>query len=134
MTSGACGPLLSLLALIASTSSPEPASGLSSLIGDLRILRLEAVDDGAVAAPVVRQRGGGELALAPWRAISAWSCERDARRRPYGNHDTDDKAIQSGFIPLLPVLVPRRGNPTRAQNAPLTNPLARLHNGSVTLF
>jgi hypothetical protein len=33
MTSGACGPLLSLLALIASTSSPEPASGFSSLIG-----------------------------------------------------------------------------------------------------
>jgi hypothetical protein len=31
MTSGACGPLLSLLALIASISSPEPASGLSSL-------------------------------------------------------------------------------------------------------
>ena len=31
LSSGACGPLLSLLALIASTSSPEPASGLSSL-------------------------------------------------------------------------------------------------------
>src|SRR5581483_3161146 len=30
ITSGACGPLLPLLALIASTSSPEPASGLSS--------------------------------------------------------------------------------------------------------
>jgi hypothetical protein len=32
MTSGACGPLLSLLALIASISSAEPASGFSSLI------------------------------------------------------------------------------------------------------
>ena len=32
MTSGACGPGLSLLALIASISSPEPPSGLSSLI------------------------------------------------------------------------------------------------------
>ena len=31
MTSGACGPGLSLLALIASISSPEPASGLISL-------------------------------------------------------------------------------------------------------
>ncbi len=31
MTSGACGPWLSLLALMASISSPEPASGLSSL-------------------------------------------------------------------------------------------------------
>src|SRR5258707_15727789 len=31
ITSGDCGPVLVLLALIASTSSPEPASGLSSL-------------------------------------------------------------------------------------------------------
>ena len=31
MTSGACGPVLSLFALIASISSPEPAFGSSSL-------------------------------------------------------------------------------------------------------
>ncbi len=31
MTSGACGPVLPLLALIASISSPDPASGFSSL-------------------------------------------------------------------------------------------------------
>ena len=31
ITSGACGPLFPLFALMASISSPEPASGLSSL-------------------------------------------------------------------------------------------------------
>ena len=31
ITSGACGPVLPWLALIASISSPEPASGFSSL-------------------------------------------------------------------------------------------------------
>ena len=54
MTSGACGPLLSLLALMASSSSPEPASGFSSLTV-MPYLAREALDDFAVVAPVVRQ-------------------------------------------------------------------------------
>ena len=62
MTSGACGPVLSLLALIASSSSAEPASGLSSLTVEA-VLGLEALDDAAVVAPVVRQGDRGQRAL-----------------------------------------------------------------------
>ena len=62
MTSGACGPGLSLLALMASISSAELPSGLSSLIG-MPYLAVNAVEHLAVVAPGVRQGDGREAAL-----------------------------------------------------------------------
>ena len=54
MTSGACGPLLSLLVLIASISSPEPASGLSSLTArPVRALKMSMTLFGFAAAPSI---------------------------------------------------------------------------------
>ena len=53
-TSGACGPLLSLLVLIASISSPEPASGLSSLtFRPVRALKVSITLFGFAAAPSI---------------------------------------------------------------------------------
>ena len=63
ITSGACGPLLSLLALMASISSAEPASGFSSLTVISGYLALKPVDHVAIAAPVMRQGDGGQLAF-----------------------------------------------------------------------
>ena len=62
MTSGACGPGLSLLALIASISSPEPAFGSSSLTAR-PYLALKPSMTRAVVAPVVRQGDRGQRAL-----------------------------------------------------------------------
>ena len=61
-TSGACGPGLSLLALIASISSPEPPAGSSSLTA-MPYLVLKRLDDLAVVAPVMGQGDGRQVAL-----------------------------------------------------------------------
>ena len=61
ITSGACGPLFPLFALMASISSPEPASGLSSLT--LMPYFACSCDELPVAAPVVRKGDRGELSL-----------------------------------------------------------------------
>ena len=80
MTSGACGPGLSWLALIASISSPELPSGLSSLIG-MPYLAVKLSMPLAVVAPVPRQGDGREAALGLGRSDelfgrSACGCAR----------------------------------------------------------
>ena len=61
-TSGACGPGLALLALMASISSFEPPSGLSPLIG-IPYLAVNPSMSCTVVAPVARQRDGVQAAF-----------------------------------------------------------------------
>ena len=81
MTSGACGPGLSLLALMASISSAELPSGVELVDRDA-VLRREAVEHLAVVAPGVRQGDGREAALGLGRRDELASAGRDAAAAP----------------------------------------------------
>ncbi len=69
-TSGFWGPGLPTLALMASISSPEPASGSRTVDVDA-VLGFERLDHFAVVAPVVRQGDGGQRPSALAAAMSA---------------------------------------------------------------
>ena len=62
MTSGAWGPMLALLALMASISSPEPPSGFSSLIL-MPYFEANVCDGLAVVRPIMRTGDEGKLAF-----------------------------------------------------------------------
>ena len=134
MTSGACGPGLSLLALIASISSPEPASGVISLT--VRpYLALKSVDDLAVVAPVVGQGDDRQLAFllggvdrAPgWRRrrrprrTRRWTGPRStrstSRRRRRGMRRPAGRRPGSGNVVWTRSLLRSRGHRRRCPDA-----------------
>ena len=115
MTSGACGPVLPLLALIASTSSAEPASGVSSLT--VRpYFALKPSISLAVVAPVMRQRDGGELAFLLGRRHQVVHRGRHIRRAGHGGerqHRYRNHSRPFGFHLSSPLV-----NPKKLENRP----------------
>ena len=96
MTSGACGPGLSLLALMASISSPEPPSGLSSLI--VRpYFAVKVAEHLAVVAPGVRQGDGRQLP-SPLAARSA--AGRPRRCAAADAPDAPGRGARRGAAPM----------------------------------